>query len=162
VWYFDKIQDQDDLFKDWVVLFINPQYLWLPGTRFCPRNAASKYGSSVSEGMAAFLALFVPQVRGAYGTIFRRSPDRLPCCPTDDQAEVLIPDQIVLTDILAIAVTTETQAKNEVARLRLVNVPNSRFKFVVAPDLFKKHTLSQLLRSGKRPIESLWPQRDEV
>jgi hypothetical protein len=162
VWYFDKARAKDVLFKDWVVLLINPKYLWLPGTHFCPRNAASNYGSSVSEGESAFLALFAVSVVGAYGKSFTRTPNHLPCCPTDEQAEVLIPDQIVMADILAIAVATETQAKDEVARLRLVNVPDERFKFVVAPGLFEKDTLSKLIRSGKRPIETPWHQRDEV
>jgi ssDNA thymidine ADP-ribosyltransferase DarT-like protein len=162
IWYFDKARAKDILFKDWVVLLINPQYLWLPDTRFCPRNSASNHGSFVSDGEEAFLALFASSVIGAYGKIFTRLPDRLPCCLTDEQAEVLIPDQIVMADILAIVVATETQAKNEAARLRLVNVPNNRFKFVVAPDLFKKYILSKLIRSGKRPIEVPWPQRDEI
>ena len=35
-----------------------------------------------------------------------------------------------MTDILAIAVATEIQARNELVRLQLVNVPEERFKFV--------------------------------
>src|SRR4028118_2268045 len=60
-WYFDTAKSKDELhelFKDWVILFINPKYLWLPGTRFCPRNAASGYGNLVAEGKEAFLSMF--------------------------------------------------------------------------------------------------------
>jgi hypothetical protein len=161
-WYFDKAKSKDILFKDWVILFINPKYLWLPGSRFCPRNAASGYGRSVAEGEKAFLEMFANSITGAYGKTFTRSPNHLDCCPTDNQAEVLIPDQIGISDILAIAVPTETQAKNEAARLRLLGVPEDRFKFVIALELFEKYTLSSLISSGKRPREILWIPRDEA
>jgi len=39
-WYFDRAKDREPLFRDWVVLLINPRYLWEDGTKFCPRNAA--------------------------------------------------------------------------------------------------------------------------
>lgn len=162
VWYFDKAKSRDIVFKDWVVLFITPKYLWHSGTRFCPRNAASNCGRDVSEGEAAFLALFDDSIKGAYGKAFTRLPVHLSCCPTDDQAEVLIPDQIALADILTIAVATKTQAKNEVARFRLMNIPEDRFKFVIAPDLFDKNALSRLIRSGKRPVEIPWLPRDKA
>lgn len=66
-WYFDKAQVKDILFKDWVVLFINPKYLWLPETRFCQRNAASGYGSGIAEGEEAFLTMFADSVPGSKG-----------------------------------------------------------------------------------------------
>jgi len=162
VWYFDKARSRDVLFRDWVLLFITPQYLWLPGTRFCPRNAASDYGSSVSEGERGFLGLFANTVTGAYGKTFLRGPSHLSCCPTDEQAEVLIPDQIEMTDIVSIAVASETQAKNEASRLRFISPGENKFKFVIAPDLFDKYALSKLIRSGKRPSETLWMPRGEV
>ncbi len=160
-WYFDKARSKDPLFKDWVVLFIDPKYLWLLGTRFCPRNAAANYGRSVLEGEKGFLSLFADSVSGASGRTFTRLPTHLPCCPTDDQAEVLIPDRIAKGDILAIGVRNRTQAKNEATRLRLMNLPIDSFQFVIALDLFDKHTLSQLIRSGKRPPETLWTPGDK-
>jgi hypothetical protein len=153
-WYFDKAKSKDILFKDWVVLFINPKYLWMSGTRFCPRNAASGYGRGIVEGEQGFKAIFTDAIPGAYGKTRERSPNHLPCCPTDDQAEVLIPDQIGISDILAIAVPSETQAKNEAVRLDILGIPEDKYKFVVAPDLFDKYKLSDLIRSGKRPDET--------
>jgi len=161
-WYFDIAKSKDELFKDWVILFINPKYLWLSGTRFCPRNAAWGYGRSVAEGKEAFLSMFAQSVPGAGNRTFTRSDTRLACCPTDDQAEVLIPDQIGTADILAIAVPTETQAKNEAARLRILGVPGDRFNFVIAPTLFDKQSLSNSIRWGKRPIEKHWILRNEI
>jgi hypothetical protein len=154
-WYFNKAQLKDNIFKDWVVIFINPKYLWLSGTRFCPRNAASSYGRGIIEGEQGFKALFANAVTGAHGKTRERSSYHLPCCPTDDQAEVLIPDQIGISDILAIAVQNETQLKNEAVRLELLGIPEDTYKFVVAPVLFNKGEVSRLIRSGKRPDETV-------
>jgi hypothetical protein len=164
-WYFDKAKSKDELhelFKDWVILFINPKYLWLPGTRFCPRNAASGYGNLVAEGKEAFLSMFNQSVPGAYNRTRTRSNTHLACCPTDNQAEVLIPDTISIGDILAVAVKTQTQAKNEAARLSILDVPEDRFNFVIAPTLFEKDSLSKCISSGKRPQEILSTQRKEA
>ena len=161
-WYFDIAKSKDELFKDWVILFINPKYLWLSGTRFCPRNAAWGHGRSVAEGKEAFLSMFAQSVSGAGNRTFPRSNTHLVCCPTDNQAEVLIPDQIGTADILAIAVPTETQAKNEAVRLSILGVPGDRFNFVIAPTLFDKQMLSNSIRSGKRPIERHWIVRNEI
>jgi hypothetical protein len=140
-WYFDTAKSKDILFRDWVVLFINLKYLWLAGTRFCARNAASACGSSVAEGEAAFLSMFAPSVSGAGGKTFSRSTSHLSCCPTDNQAEVLIPDKIGISDIIGIAVPTETQAKNEAVRLNLLGIPEEKYNLVIAPDLFDKYKL---------------------
>lgn len=158
-WYFDKAKSKDELFKDWVILFINPKYLWLPGTRFCPRNAASGYGNHVAEGKEAFLSMFNQSVPGAYNRTWTRSNTHLACCPTDNQAEVLIPDTISIGDIFSIAVKTKTQATNEAARLSLLGVPEDRFNFIIAPTLFEKYNLKECISSGKRPQETLATQR---
>ncbi|NJM62498.1 MAG: DUF4433 domain-containing protein [Oscillatoriales cyanobacterium RU_3_3] len=161
-WYFDKAKSKDKLFKDWVILFINPKYLWLPGTRFCQRNAASGCGRNVAEGKEAFLSMFAQSVPGAYNKTFTRSNTHLACCPTDNQAEVLIPDRIEMADILGIAVPTEMQVKNEAARLSILGEPSERFNFVIAPTLFDKHSLSDSIHSAKRPIETPWIPRNEI
>lgn len=88
-WYFDKARAKDELFKDWVVLFIDPKYLWMKDTRFCPFNAAAGYGGYVSSGIPAFLAVFDKKIITVKGKSFVRSDEHLLCCPTDDQAEVL-------------------------------------------------------------------------
>lgn len=155
-WYFDKARARETLFKDWVILFINPRYLWSLGTRFCPRNAAASYGGNVLEGEQGFSALFADSLVGAGGKTFRRSAIHLACCPTDDQAEVLIPDKIVKEDIFAIGVKTETQARNEAARFKLISLPTDSFRFIIVSDLFEKQTLSQMIRSGKRANETPW------
>jgi hypothetical protein len=157
-WYLDRIRSKPNTFQDWVLLFVSPHYLWGSGTLFCPRNAAAGAGVYVGEGAAAFRALFAPAVSGAWGQTRTRAPRQLPCCPTDDQAEVLVPRQIQKSDILAVAVPTTSQAEAEHARMELLGVAGV-FPIVVAPVLFQKHTLSQAVRSGIRPEETVWQPR---
>jgi len=155
-WYFDRARSNELLFKDWVVLFIDPKYLWRYGTKFCPRNAAASFGSQVATGEDAFRALFAPNTVGAYGKTYVRTAGRLDCCPTDEQAEVLIPDVIAMGDILGVAVQSMAQAQNEIVRLKLLGIADgflTSLRFVVAPDLFDKYKLSEILKYGKRPIE---------
>ncbi len=161
-WYFDKAKSKDILFTDWVVLFINPQYLWMPGTRFCPRNAASNYGRDIVEGETAFMSMFAPSISGAGGRNFPRSTRHLACCPTDNQAEILVPDIIGISDIMGIAVPTKSQAKNEAARLGILDIPEDKYTFIIAPDLFDKYKLKNFIQSGKRPDEIIWNPREET
>lgn len=150
-WYFRKAQAKEHLFRDWVVLLIAVHYLWLPGTKFCPRNAAADYGRNVRGGAEAFEALFAPGVEGAYRKTFHRSESHPPWLPTDEQAEVLIPDRVQREDILGIVVRDESQAKREAVRLEQLDEPAPRI-FIV-PLFFSASRLSDSLRRGDLPPE---------
>lgn len=155
-WYFKKARVAEILFRDWVVLLIKPDYLWQEGTKFCPRNAAAEFGRGIKEGTKPFKELFKKSVQGARGKYFNRESKHLRCCPTDDQAEVLIPDRIPLEDILGIAAISEDQVKNELARFEHLQIPKDRFNFVIAPSMFQAQIQSSSVRNGKRPNEKLW------
>src|SRR5208337_1011098 len=124
----------------------------------CPRNAANAFGRDVGEGIDAFRALFAISVSGAYGKRYNRDPAHLPFCPTDEQAEILIPDRVPIQDLVGVVVSNESQAKNEITRLRLSGVPTSGLNFLVNPTLYEKRTLSTCIRSGTRPVEVPWDQ----
>jgi len=153
-WYFRKARGNEHLFTDWVVLLLKAHHLWATGTKFCARNAAAGYGSGVAEGAPAFDAMFAPSVVGAYSKHYTRSTSHPAWLPTDEQAEVLIPDRVAREDILGVAVVDQAQAKREHARLTqlAVEVP----AIVVAPDFFQASWLSSQLRSGRAPVETLF------
>lgn len=153
-WYYRRVKERDPLFVDWVALLLRPELLWHPGTLFCPTNAAAQRGALVRGGLEGFLALFAQEVVGARGKKIRRSSQMLPCCPTDDQAEVLIPVSVPRSMIEAVAVGSREQAAKEIARLRLAQVPGIlTLRWVVAPDLFTTNW-SRLVREGRRPDET--------
>lgn len=149
--YWEKIKDKDKNFDEWVILALKPELLGLDQVLFCPRNAASKSGANLRGGFDGFEALFASQVTGAGGRIFQRTISRLSCCPTDDQAEVLIPSPIKIDAILQVIVPTEEQAKILHVRLRLAQA--CQFEFAVAPLLFDAKGLSKSIRDGVFPVE---------
>ena len=126
--------------------------LWQAGVSFCPRNAAAQQGGLVSSGFEAFVSLFQDQVTGAGGRTRTRVPTMLDCCPTDDQAEVLVPDRIGADQILAIAVRDEQQAEKEIDRLSYIG-DTTPVNWIIAPHLFDV-SWSALVRSGQFPSES--------
>ncbi len=150
-WYFKKARKQEKLFLDWVVILIRAHYLWRTGTKFCPRNAAAEHGRLIREGTEAFDTLFEDTVAGAEEQMFTRSQRHPAFLPTDEQAEVLIPDQIQWQDVMGIAVHDVGQAKREVARLRQVG--KSPPRIVIVPQFYDPYALSNQLRSGKPPVE---------
>ena len=155
-WYFRTARGNEKLFMDWVVMLISAKYLWRAGTKFCPRNAAAGFGGQVEEGFEAFEALFAERVQGSGGHIFERGPEHPAFLPTDEQAEILIPDQIKRQDVSGIAVQNEAQAKREVAALRLLGSEPPRI-FIV-PEFFEPGRLSNLLRTGDAPVERKFEQ----
>ena len=103
--------------------------------------------------------MFAPRVVGARGREYVRTAERAACLPTDEQAEVLVPDQVVREDILGIAVANESQAKREVARFRRLKqrVP----RVVIVKDFFYANRLSDKLRSGNFPTEEEYRMGDD-
>ena len=148
-WYFRKARKNERLFPDWVVLLIDARYLWQTGTKFCPRNAAAEHGRLVAEGVTAFDSLFADVVEGV--DVYRRGPRHPDFLPTDEQAEVLISDQISRRDVKGVVVRDDDQAAREASRLRLQGLPVPRI--VVVPEFFEARALSQELRSGRTPSE---------
>ena len=153
-WYLRKAAGAESLFKDWVLLFIKPNYLFLESTEFCPHNAARGGGSNLKAGFKAYESLFANEVHGFQTYV--RAPNHLVCSPTDDQAEIHVFERIRLSDIVGVGVRSIAQAKNEFARLKLAGHDPTVLNFLVVPDLFDAYGLSGYIRLGKRSPETLW------
>ena len=148
-WYFTKARLGEGLFRDWVVILIDARYLWESGTKFCPRNAAAAHGRLVGEGIAAFEGLFADKVAGV--DTYRRGPSRRAYAPTDEQAEVLIPDRVAVRDILGIVLRSEEDGARELSRLRLQGLQAP--VMCVVPEFFDPPRLSGMIRAGREPAE---------
>ena len=155
-WYFRKARQNETLFRDWVVLLIHRRYLWQAGTKFCPRNAAAAHGRLIGEGVEAFHELFADLVEGVHP--YHRGPNHLDSLPTDEQAEVLVPDRIRRTDVQGVVVRDDAQAARETSRLKLqgLSVP----RLLIVPEFFDPRSLSRLLRSGRIPRERQYRRGD--
>ena len=155
-WYFRKARASDTLFLDWVVLLIRAHYLWQPGAKFCPRNAAAGYGRLVRCGLAGFDALFADSVEGR--ETYSRGPKHPDWLPTDEQAEVLIPDQVGFGDVYGFVVRDDDQAAREASRLNLMGVAVP--PIVIVPEFFEPQVLSRRLRMGRIPAEREYQRGD--
>lgn len=147
-WYFSKARLNETLFRDWVVLLIDAKYLWRPGTKFSPINAASRE-ASIAAGAEGFEALFEESVEGVRR--FRRRPKHPAFLPTDQQAEVLVPDSISMQDISGVALVDAEQAAREVTRLTLLSLEIPRL--LLAREFYNPQALSEMLIAGKIPAE---------
>jgi len=150
-WYWRNVKDQDPLFKEWVVFFIDPSLMLLNSTKFCVTNAAFRYGEFIRSGFDAFQELYSDSVVYSRGMLNRKR-NMLACCPTNDQAEVLIYKQVPRQAITAIAVQSEQQAEIEYRRWYkcLRDIPQKRI--IIAPDLFDG-SWSTKVRQGIKPQE---------
>jgi hypothetical protein len=155
-YYFATVREQDHLFKDWVVLFIDPSYLWQEGTYFCPCNASRSCGSYIKDGLEGFRSLFS---LSSPGIKFNRSAFHLTAAPTDIQAEVLVSEPISLDSILGIVVRTEEQAQRELCRFRLQGI-SFTIPIYVVPEFFNRANLSRSIQQGIRVTEPLYRNGD--
>lgn len=158
VYYFNKARTRDLLFKDWVVLIIKPDYLWMSVTKFCPTNAAKQKGALIKKGDESFLSLFAPTT---IDISYYRSSEHLDCAPTNVQAEVLVSGQIPLDDLTAIAVSDADQAKREICRASLQGLSINK-DILIVPDFYNRQNLAQSIHQGNRVTETIFdPLNDD-
>lgn len=92
--------------------------------------------------------------------LINRTPQMLPCCPTDGQAEVLVYRNIYRSDILAIAVSNLEQARRERIRLSFISEVPKDIPIIIAPSLFDV-SWNAMVRSGKIPSETIYVEGSE-
>lgn len=114
------------------------------------------HGQLVRGGLAGFDALFARSVEGVQ--TYSRGPKHPDWLPTDEQAEVLIPDQVGFGDVCGFVVRDDDQAAREASRLNLMGVPVPRI--VIVPEFFEPRVLSQRLRTGRIPSEREYQRGD--
>lgn len=155
-WYLaaKRMDPIGQLFPDWVCLAIEPSHLDRPETRVCVRNASYQSGGLIEDvSEDALNRLYGPPAAGSRAT--PRSGNRLAACPTDDQAEILIASSVPLADIQRIIVASEAQAVMMTEALKQTGSDIDKHWYV-APTLFDKYGLSNSIRDGIVPAETLW------
>ena len=146
LWYFNKKRNELDY--NWGVIFINPKICDY-STLFSPFNAATEFGYYLDSGEYALSKCFEDELYNPIRGTRHRENNLLKCCPTDDQAEVMIYHEIPVDYFLGIAFATK-----EIAQI-FVNEANKRN--ISYPDLYifpelsaSPHVLSTKIRNGKR------------
>jgi hypothetical protein len=150
-WFLKKAiqRDTNQIFKDWVVLYIDLSILELKDAKFCPCNASTAHGSHINSNMNEIDLIFADEL-----SIFnyRRTPDMLSCCPTNGQAEILIKNNVPREFISGIAVGCKSIAELIYATFKTLNT--KPIPLYVAPEVLTPDW-SSMIRQGKRPIETV-------
>ncbi|MDF1597924.1 MAG: DarT ssDNA thymidine ADP-ribosyltransferase family protein [Acidimicrobiia bacterium] len=144
-WYLKLVQAREPLFKDWIVLLIEPDPLWWSNTLFCPVNAATEHGRYIAEGKDGFDAMFENFTpTGRIG----RGLTHLASCPTDNQAEVLVLDGIPLDLVRCVVVRDEAQAKRERWKLSEFGLSVPELGLAICPEFFDPRALAGRIASS--------------
>jgi hypothetical protein len=155
-WYYRQKVENDQTFRTWVVVTIDPKHLAQDQTRFCHRNASAGQGAFIRDGIEGFGAMYESPVQGAGGNTYSRTPTHLRQCPTDNQAEALVPRFIPIEDVITIALPSEDQAAFVYAGLQQIGGEPDRFTFTVVPEFFEPYALKNAISGGIRPQEPVW------
>lgn len=155
-WFLNRAIElnQDSIFNDWVVLYIDLSILNDRSIKFCACNASRANGAYINQDPNKIESIFshsVPTFR------YPRTPQMLPACPTDGQAEILIADNIPRRFIQGIALGNEDVAKRVYAILKMCDM--AHIPLYIAPDVLTPKW-SSLIKSGRRPeeIPCAWPE----
>lgn len=156
-WYLLKAEqnNKDKIFRDWVVIYINPAILNIRQIKYCPCNASTANGEYISDNMDSFESIFASNLP-TFG--YPRSSKMLSCCPTDGQAEILIKQSIPRDFFSGIAVNNKDMARRVYVMLKMLNYDS--LSIYIAPDIFTKEW-SAKARAGKRSQEILFDGLEE-
>ena len=156
-WYLRQAQqrDADHVFRDWVTVYIDLDILNCRDVKFCPCNAAKHYGAYILSDESKISSLYSsPNVLDRV-----RTPQMLSCCPTDDQAEILIRDNIPYNFFRGIAVCNETVAQQVYSIIRTYE--KTPLPIYIAPNVLNTNWSSSI-RSGIRPEETKLTVKEEL
>lgn len=149
-WYLRRVKENNPIFSDWAILFIDPIVATFESTEFCKMNAAKRYGAYIKKGYKAFQEIFEQQTGSQF-----RTPKMLPNAPTDDQAEVLVYQSIPVEYITGIAFENAEIARQKIVEWQVIGAPIK--DVYIAPALFDVSS-SKRIRNGQEPIVMLFKE----
>lgn len=59
-WYLRRVKDNNPIFSDWAILFIDPIVATIETTQFCKVNAATRYGAYICKGAEVLVYENIP------------------------------------------------------------------------------------------------------
>lgn len=150
VWYYNCKKSAED----WAIIFIDTDICRRDNTLFCPVNAATGRGTYIGTGAKSLMESFDENVNGR-----QRPLCMLDCCPTDDQAEVMIYKEIPACYIKGIAFE-----KMEILKRFISSATASEIQWpsiYLAPELFSV-SLSRKVRLGIKPDEIFVREKSDL
>lgn len=157
VFYLKKAMERDPNFPGWAIMLLKPEVAAHPGVLFSTRNASAA-GASIAPGASGIEALYADEVRGAWGRTYARSPLHLAASPTDLQAEVLLPHDIPLGQVLTVALPSAAHVAQERGHLSRVGVDPNEVEWSVAPGMFDVTAVQRAVADGAPITEVPWKE----
>ncbi|EKB57401.1 DarT ssDNA thymidine ADP-ribosyltransferase family protein [Bergeyella zoohelcum] len=122
----------------WCVIKINPKYIYHQDTLFSVTNAANSHNKKqigITGDIEKFKKMFDEQIQvvTSYNSRVVSRNGLLTKYPTDEQAEVLVKNEIPISDFLQICFRNENELNSTKAALSGFNTEN----FIVDESLFK-------------------------
>ena len=148
-WYYNNVEknNHNDVFNNWAVLFIDLSVLDIKDCKYCACNAAKRYGYYIFDDEKRIDELYAQtSISGQ-----TRWSTMLSCCPTDDQAEIQIKNNIPISLITGIAVGNDTSAQIVFSILKTYNIS---IPIIMCPEIFCVKC-SKTIRQGQYPTESI-------
>lgn len=142
-----KAANRDQIFTDWVVMYIDPKILKSRKAKFCPCNASVQRGAYIENDMEKLESVFEYRLPTFQ---YPRSSGMLRSCPTNGQAEILIEYNIPRDYIYAVAVGNEDMAGRVYSMLKVYGLEH--IEIYIAPDVLSTNW-SQMIKKGKTPTE---------
>lgn len=142
VWMMDMLSSRAPQKREFVILCISPSEMERDNVLFSPGNAATKYGDSLAPGEAGFNRLYLT-ITGPRAPSRRVNHAR--SCPTDLQAEVLIPGPIPLSSALCVVTASE---ENSGYVRHVLSANEVKLPVVVQPKFFSHSDITSAVWSG--------------
>lgn len=151
-WFLNRAVERnlDKIFKDFIVLYIDPSILNEREAKYCPCNSSRENGAYICDDMGSIDSIFSNAVRTFR---YSRPSKMLRCCPTDGQAEILIKRNIPCRYITGIAVGNVDIALRVSGILELFDIKS--IPIYVAPDVLTTRW-SNIIKNGECPTEVLF------
>ena len=143
-----KQKDNNQIFREWVALYIDLEILNQRVAKYCPCNASKSSGHYIDSNMDNVASIFETSVTTF---MYPRSLKMLSCCPTDGQAEIMIKDNIPRDYIIGIAVSDKEIARRIYSMLKTCGV--KQIPLYVAPEVLDT-SWSNMIKNGQRPSET--------
>ncbi|MFI3293736.1 MAG: DarT ssDNA thymidine ADP-ribosyltransferase family protein [Rikenellaceae bacterium] len=129
----------NDTYINWCILKINPKYIYHKDTLFSVTNAANshnKYHVGISGDIDKFKSLFASSINvvTSYTSKTINRGNLKNKYPTDEQAEVLVKNEILVDDIIQVCFKDDVDLATAKAALYDYDTTN----FVVDKSLFKR------------------------
>lgn len=156
-WYLEhaKERNEDVIFRDWAIMYINPEIVQKRDIKVCECNAAKENGRYICPGTDENIEnLFATKVNSFPHP---RTDKMLSSCPTNAQTEILVKDGVPREYIKGIVVGNEKTARMVYAMRKTLGI--EAIDIFISPQVVTTEW-RKFVQGGVRPQENEYMEGD--